>query len=91
MYHYARPAKLPPSFIVWQEAGEAGSFSSGNKKDGQQVTGTIDCFTQEEYDPLLDEVQDALNRAENVGWALISVQYEDGTDMIHYEWEFNIG
>ena len=49
----------------------------------------IDCFTQKEYDPVLDEIQDALNEAE-IGWRLSSVQYEDETNLIHSEWEFNI-
>lgn len=91
VYHYERPKEKPQSFIVWQEAGEADSTDSDNRKQEQQINGTIDLFTKEEYDHLVDEVQEALNSAENIGWRLSSVQYEDETEYIHYEWEFNIG
>lgn len=89
VFHYARPANTKAPWIVWQEDGEATSFSSNNRKEEQQVHGTIDCYTQTEYDPILDEIQTALNDA-GIGWALLSVQYEDTTKLIHYEWEFDI-
>lgn len=90
IYHYKRPKDQKPSWIVWQEDGEGGSFEGDNRKCEQQIHGTIDCYTLEEYDPLLDEVQEALNDADLVGWSLLSVQYEDETNLIHYEWEFYI-
>lgn len=87
--HYFRPASDKPSFIVWQESDEAESHESNNHKTYQQVAGTIDCYTQTEYDPLLDEIQEALDGA-GIGFRLNSVQYEDETKLIHYEWEFYI-
>lgn len=89
VYHYERPKDVKAPWIVWQEDGEATSLYGDNRKAEQQVHGTIDCYTQTEYDPLLDEIQEALNKA-GVGWFLYSVQYEDSTKLIHYEWEFNI-
>lgn len=87
IYHYYHPADEEAPFIVWQEDGEQESFHANNKKEEQCVHGTIDCYTLEEFDTLLDEVQDALRDAE-IGWSLLSVQYEDTTNFIHYEWEF---
>lgn len=89
VFHYARPKDTKAPWIVWQEDSETSSFGGDDHKAEQQVHGTIDCYTQTEYDPLLDEVQNALNAAE-VGWNLLSVQYEDETKLIHYEWEFFI-
>lgn len=89
VYHYTRPAKSKPAFIVWQEDGEGDSADFDNHKAEQQIHGTIDCYTLTEFDPLLDEIQDALNDIE-IGWSLLSVQYEDETNLIHYEWEFNV-
>lgn len=89
VYHYTKPKSVKAPWVVWQEDGEAESFDSDNRKAEQQVHGTIDCYTLTEYDPLLDEIQEALNGAE-IGWRLSSVQYEDETNLIHYEWEFNI-
>lgn len=89
VFHYAKPKWVKPPWVVWQEDGENASFHPDNRKGEQQVHGTIDCYTQTEYDPLLDEVQGALDAA-GIGWSLLSVQYEDETRLIHYEWEFNI-
>ena len=90
VYHYKRPKNQDKSWVVWQEDGEGESFNTGNHKAEQQIHGTIDCYTHTEYDPLLDEIQNALEELEDTGWSLLSVTYEDETDLIHYEWEFNI-
>jgi len=90
VYHYTRPSDQNSSWVVWQEDGEGESFNTGNHKAEQQIHGTIDCYTPTEYDPLLDEIQTALEGLEDTGWSLLSVQYEDETNLIHYEWEFNI-
>lgn len=89
VYHYYHPADIDAPWIVWAEDGESESFNSNNKKSEQYVHGTIDCYTLEEFDPLLDEIQDVLTEAE-IEWSLLSVQYEDITNLIHYEWEFNL-
>ena len=91
IFHYTRPKDKDQHWVTWQEDGEGESSDSDNVKAFQQVHGTIDLFTRTEYDPLADEIQEALNNAEHVGWMLTSVQYEDETNLIHYEWEFNIG
>lgn len=90
VYHYTKPKKELKSWIVWQEDGEDMSLNSDNHKQHQQVNGSIDLYTKAEYDPLVDEVQDALDKAEHVGWRLNIVDYEDETTLIHYQWEFYI-
>ena len=42
-----------------------------------------------EYDELIDKIQDALNK-NCISFNLNSVQYEDETGYIHYEWRFEI-
>ena len=37
---------------------------------------------------VLDEIQEALQNVAPGAWSLLSVQYEDETNLIHYEWEF---
>ena len=39
---------------------------------------------------MVDTIQDALNGIENCGWRLESVQYEDETNLIHFEWTWRI-
>ena len=87
VYHYRRPPRPKKNYIVWMEDSEAESFDSGNRKTEQQIHGTIDYYTQEEFDSAVDQIQEALNAA-GIGFRINSVQYEDETNLIHYEWEF---
>lgn len=86
--HFRRSGK--PPFVVWAEDGEQDSFHTDNHKKEQQITGIVDLYTLTEFDSLVDDVQEILN-GENVGWRLNSVQYEDETNLIHYQWRWWIG
>lgn len=87
-YHYFRPVTSFPA-LIWAESGEADSFHSDNRKSCQTIQGTVDLFTKTEFDPLLDGVQAALEGL-GVAWYLSSVQYEDETNAIHYEWTWEV-
>ena len=88
-YHYWRSApKGVKKYIVWAEDGEQNSFNADNHKVRQALTGTVDFFTLEEYDAIIDEIQDTLEGIEGLSWNLNSVQYEEDTKFIHYEWMF---
>lgn len=90
VYHYRHPSGISPPYIVWAEDGEGDSLHTGNHKAQQVITGTIDYFTKNEFDQTIDSIQNALNTVENLGWQLESVQYEDETNLIHYEWIFEV-
>lgn len=85
--HYWRPNMKPP-FCVWAEDGENG-FAADDKKAEQAITGTVDYYTLQEYDPNVDKIQQALNTP-GIRWRLNSVQYEDETNLIHYEWTWEV-
>lgn len=87
-YHYWRKVSKK-RYIIWAEDREENSLNLDNKKAIQQVTGTIDLFTQTEYDPIADEIQEGLNELE-IGWTLLDVNYEEETKLIHWEWEFKV-
>lgn len=89
VYHYWHP-RLEAPFCIWAEDGEGSSIQANNHKAEQVVSGTIDYFTLNEFDVMIDTIQDKLNETENVGWRLLSVQYEPETNLIHYEWEFDV-
>ena len=87
-YHYRRPPAAPKSnYIIWAEDSEDGSFDGDNRKQEQQIHGTVDYFTLKEFDPVVDAIQEAL-LIPCTGYRLNSVQYEDDTNLIHFEWEF---
>lgn len=76
-------------YFVWAEDTERASLSGSNKKEHQAIQGTIDYFTKQEYDPNVDALQAALNEKE-ISFMLNSIQYEDETGFIHYEWLWEV-
>lgn len=88
VYHYTAPEDSN-RYIVWAEDMEVASLEADNYKPGQTIEGTIDLYTKDEDDPWIPEIPDALNAA-RIGWNLNSVQYEDETRFIHYEWLFRV-
>lgn len=74
---------------VWAEDGETANLDADNCKAGQTIEGTIDWFTKDEDDPVIAAIPNALNAA-RIGWELNSVQYEDETGYIHYEYLFRV-
>ena len=92
VYHYWRPNMQPP-FCVWAEDGERDSLDADNQKAEQAIVGYVDYYTKTEYDSALDTVQDVLHGLAAVmpfGWRLDSVQYEDDTNLIHYQWVWSV-
>lgn len=88
VFHY-NAFKKTDQYILWAESGEGDSFHADNRKQEQVIVGTIDYFTRTDFDPNLDAIQEALKSAE-ITFFLKSVQYEEETKYIHYEWEFEV-
>lgn len=89
VYHYWH-TRMEAPFCVWAESAEGDSLWSSNHKKEQVITGTVDYYTKTEFDPIVDEIQNALNSVEVLGWNLDSVLYEDETTLIHYTWSWEI-
>ena len=88
LYHLeALKAEYP--YCVWAEDGAGEQLNADNCMVQQTVQGTIDYYTQEEYDPVVDKIQKALNAAK-ISFYLNSVQYEDETKATHWEWVFEV-
>ena len=87
VFHYWRPVISAP-MCIWQEDGES-SFRADTRAREQGITGTVDYFTKDEYDANADKIQTALNTVCS-NWQINSVQYEDDTKLIHYEWRFTV-
>ena len=88
--HHYECMKKGDQYIVWAEDSEGSSVEGDNRKDNQSIQGTIDYFTRTEFDPMVDDIQEALIDAE-ISFYLNSVQYEDETKYIHYEWVWDVG
>lgn len=83
-FHY-HAHKKPNKYIVWAEDTESGASHADDKKRRQVIQGTIDYFTKIEFDPNFGLIQEKLNSLD-IAWELNSIQYEDDTKYIHYEW-----
>lgn len=89
VYHYTADVNQGDPYCVWMEDGEGSSLEADDRKEAHSINGTIDYFTQTEFDTKIDLIHDALKNAK-IGFYLNSVQYEDETRYIHYEWVFNV-
>ena len=76
-------------YIVWAEDSEGSSVEGDDKKINQSIQGTIDYFTKQDFDENVDKIQAALTAA-CISFYLNSVEYEDETEYIHYEWVFEV-
>lgn len=87
-YHYHAPPNSAAPYIVWAE--DAGNdFESDNLHTENADQGTIDLYTLQENDPLIESIPAALNGIECV-WYKNSTQYEEDTGLIHVEWVFEV-
>lgn len=82
-HYYAH--KKPDKYIVWAEDTEANAGHADNHKTNQVLQGVIDYFTKMEFDPNFDLIQEKLNTVD-LAWSLNSIQFEELTGYIHYEW-----
>ena len=88
VHHYEKPANTRAPYLVWAEDGEPGSFFGDSRKGEQAIGGTLDLYTLTEFDPLIDEAQEALSELFGSSWVLEDVLYEDETKLIHYAWRW---
>lgn len=88
VYHYFATGQTG-NYILWAEDGEGNSQGADDTKEYQSLQGTIDYFTKTEFDPVSNQIQDALNSAD-IAWKLNSVQHETDTGYIHYEWLWEV-
>lgn len=75
-------------YFVWQE-DRANDLESDNKHTESVVTGTTDLFTKQEFDPWKEALERSLDDY-GIAWYLNSVQYEEDTGFIHYEWVWSV-
>lgn len=75
-------------YFVWQEDGADGVVSDNRHTEGA-VTGATDLFTKREFDPWKEEFEESMDSI-GMAWYLNSVQYEEDTGFIHYEWVWSV-
>lgn len=89
-WHYAKPERESFPYAIWTEYSEENSLPANNRKKVQPISITLDYFTQTEFDPEIDNIQNALNNAPRVQFELTDIQYEEETNVIHYTWSVSV-
>lgn len=88
VYHYTAPSQEAVPYLVWAEDSRT-DLLADNKHVEAGYEGTIDLFTRDEDDPLMTAVPALLNGLP-IGWYQNSVQHEEDTGLIHYEWVWRL-
>ncbi len=88
VFHYFASGQTD-KYIIWAEDNQADAVWADGKMQEQVIEGTVDYFTKTENDTNVQKIQNALNNGQ-ISWRLISVQYEEDTKYIHYEWAFQV-
>ena len=84
MHHYGAHRPAAP-YGVWAEDGDV-SPGADNVRSTVILSGTTDYFTKQEFDPNVDAIQAIFDAAGWISAQINSVQYEDDTGLVHYEW-----
>lgn len=88
VYHYTAVQKKE-KYIVWAEDSGGQVHAGDNQVTDQAIIGTIDYYTKTEFDPNVDLIARSLSNAK-IAYKLNSIQHEDETGYIHYEWLFEV-
>lgn len=73
---------------VWAEDG-ANELYADDIHAEKAIQGTIDYFTRDDSGAPQTTIEAALNNGK-IAWYLNSIQFEDDTGFIHYEWVFEV-
>lgn len=88
VWRYRAPNNTEVPYAVWAE-----DTRMDFEADGQHIEiawqGTIDYFTRDEDDDGVDDIEEMLSDLD-IPWHLNSVQFDEETNVIHYEWVFTI-
>jgi hypothetical protein len=88
-FHYEARSKSD-KYIVWAEDSPGDTVFADDELDERAIEGTVDYYTKTEYDPTVKQIENAMDNSE-MSWRLSSIQHEEDTGYIHYEWIWQVG
>lgn len=86
--HYAWSRSPAGDYGVYAEDG-ANDLNADGEHAEKALQGTVDYFTRDDTGTPKATIEAALEGL-NVPWYLNTIQYEDDTGYIHYEWVFEV-
>lgn len=88
VWRYKAPENASVPYVVWAEDSRR-DFEADGAHAEIAWQGTVDYFTRDEDDGAVEDIEDCLTNLD-IPWSLNSVQYEQQTGVLHYEWVFTI-
>lgn len=88
LYLYTASGNAKPPYIVYGVDG-ANDLTAGNVHSERADQGFVDLYTKSPSDALINGIIGKLEEG-GVSYYLNSVQYEDETGLLHYEWIFEV-
>lgn len=86
--HY-QAVKKTDRYIVWAEDGWGDAVWGDGALAERAIQGTAHYFTRMEYDPTVERIEQALTEA-GIPFRLGSIQFEEQTRYMHYEWIWEV-
>ena len=77
------------AYMVWSE-NMIDSFRAGGFQAETITHGTLDLFTRDDTQTQRLKVEKELNKIDGFAFALESIQYEEETGFIHFEWYWSM-
>lgn len=85
---WAHKAKAP--YLVWREDGGGDPLKANGKTAEHPIRGTVHLFEPEDLEESkYHKVERALNSIE-CAWDLSSIQHEQETGLVHFEWSWEV-
>lgn len=87
---YAWDTRPDADYMVIAIDSETDSLEADGQKVNQAPQGTIDLFSSTNDREKMMAIQTVLDAFDGCAWYLNSVQYEDDTRLLHWEWVFSL-
>lgn len=87
---YAWATRPSSDYGVYQLDFEVGAVEGDNNKVQRCYEGSVDAFLHAPNKELIENIESALQSVCQGSWKLNSIQYEQDTRLIHYEWVFQL-
>ena len=85
--HYAWSHAPAGDYVVWAEDG-ANDLGADDRHAEHVTQGTLDLFTRDDSGTPKTNIESALDG--RCAWYLNSIQFEEDTGYIHYEWVWEL-
>ena len=86
--HHGWKPDLEFPCTVWAEEGSNALHADGKLAE-QALTGTVDYYTPDDLDPMVDTIQERMT-AMGLAWGVNSIQHEPETGLHHWEWVWEV-